>query len=145
MTKIGANDPCPCESGLKYKRCCREWHERAVAASRRLFRSAVEMNAADERLDALSNAVNDLRRAGSLGEAERTCADLMRECPDIDDPWWRMAQIREDRGDLAGALAAWKKVRAFHRTCPEVFVPDPTWVAETNGHIERLERAITGT
>ncbi len=21
-TKIGANQPCPCESGLKYKRCC---------------------------------------------------------------------------------------------------------------------------
>jgi hypothetical protein len=144
MTRIGANDPCPCESGLKYKRCCRDWHERARSASRRVFRSAAEMSAADERLDELSNAVNDLRRVGKLDEAERACADLMRECPDIDDPWWRMAQIREDRGDLAGALDAWRKVRAFHRTCPEVFVPDPSWIVETDGHIERLERAITG-
>jgi len=22
VTKIGRNDPCPCGSGLKYKKCC---------------------------------------------------------------------------------------------------------------------------
>jgi len=24
--KISPNDPCPCYSGLKYKKCCRPWH-----------------------------------------------------------------------------------------------------------------------
>ncbi|WP_268036263.1 MULTISPECIES: SEC-C metal-binding domain-containing protein [Clostridium] len=22
LTKVGRNDPCPCESGKKYKKCC---------------------------------------------------------------------------------------------------------------------------
>jgi len=24
-TKVGRNDPCPCGSGKKYKRCCGKW------------------------------------------------------------------------------------------------------------------------
>ena len=27
--KVGRNDPCPCGSGKKYKRCCMEKHEHA--------------------------------------------------------------------------------------------------------------------
>jgi hypothetical protein len=28
MAKIGRNDPCPCGSGKKYKRCCEETRQR---------------------------------------------------------------------------------------------------------------------
>jgi hypothetical protein len=34
-TKIGRNDPCPCGSGLKYKRCCEERDRRRAADARR--------------------------------------------------------------------------------------------------------------
>src|SRR5258708_16685846 len=40
MAKIGRNDPCPCGSGKKYKRCCLEKDEtaeRKFAATERTF------------------------------------------------------------------------------------------------------------
>lgn len=27
MPKVGVNEPCPCESGLKYKKCCKNVRE----------------------------------------------------------------------------------------------------------------------
>jgi hypothetical protein len=41
MSKTGRNDPCPCGSGLKYKKCCQE-KENIVAARRREEHAAVE-------------------------------------------------------------------------------------------------------
>lgn len=140
MAKIGANDPCPCASGLKYKRCCRDWHERAEAASRRVFTNMEALNAADDLLDTLSNTAVDLREAGDLDAAERTCGDLLQQCPDADDAYWRLAQVREARGDLVGALDAWRKVRGFQLVCGHITNPDPSWIEETEGHIARLER-----
>ncbi len=53
MAKIGRNDPCPCGSGLKYKKCClpQEAEQRAVVAAsaggnpeyRPVIRQGVEM------------------------------------------------------------------------------------------------------
>ena len=34
MAAIGRNEPCPCGSGLKYKRCCALKEQRASVASR---------------------------------------------------------------------------------------------------------------
>lgn len=34
MTAIGRNEPCPCGSGLKYKRCCALKQDRMPAGSR---------------------------------------------------------------------------------------------------------------
>ena len=34
MGKVGRNDPCPCGSGKKYKKCCMEKDEERAAASR---------------------------------------------------------------------------------------------------------------
>src|SRR5689334_9579352 len=31
--KISPNDPCPCHSGLKYKKCCRPYHNGMPAPS----------------------------------------------------------------------------------------------------------------
>ncbi|HEU4534723.1 MAG TPA: SEC-C metal-binding domain-containing protein [Polyangiaceae bacterium] len=33
MTKIGRNDPCPCGSGKKYKKCCLAKDEQAALAA----------------------------------------------------------------------------------------------------------------
>jgi hypothetical protein len=33
MTKIGRNDPCPCGSGKKYKKCCSAKDEQAALAA----------------------------------------------------------------------------------------------------------------
>jgi uncharacterized protein len=33
MTKIGRNDPCPCGSGKKYKKCCYDKDQAAAHAA----------------------------------------------------------------------------------------------------------------
>ena len=78
MPKIGRNDPCPCGSGRKYKRCCMGKGEASVRAKRaavhkeqqaRIADLAAAIQEADE-LDQASNSVVDLIHAGRLDEAE---------------------------------------------------------------------------
>ena len=42
MAKIGRNDPCPCGSGKKYKKCCLAGDEAAARAARPAPPAAVE-------------------------------------------------------------------------------------------------------
>ncbi len=87
--KTSRNDPCPCGSGKKYKKCCLEKDQtseraeltrvaakRAAAekAQRQATREAFE---ASQVLDAASNAVLDLVRAGRLDDAERAARELL--------------------------------------------------------------------
>jgi hypothetical protein len=48
MMKIGRNDPCPCGSGKKYKKCCWEKDEAAAHASTVTAETAAEAAAAAE-------------------------------------------------------------------------------------------------
>ncbi|MCK5228967.1 MAG: SEC-C domain-containing protein, partial [Desulfobulbaceae bacterium] len=47
MGKIGRNDPCPCRSGLKYKKCCqkkeRDGEERPVVPDSSSISLSVEV------------------------------------------------------------------------------------------------------
>src|ERR1700722_16788458 len=115
MAKPGRNDPCPCGSGNKYKKCCLA-KEEAVAREqlvkaqaphdtlRRDQRAAAnrlqvtELTAAvvarlaraeeaEDALDIASNAVVDLVRAAKLDEAEAAARDLLRRFPDMHDGW----------------------------------------------------------
>ena len=93
MAKPGRNDPCPCGSGKKYKKCClaneeaAEREQLAEAEARRAESAAAhrlhlqEMRAAmatlsyaedadEDALTIASNAAADLVRAGKLDEAE---------------------------------------------------------------------------
>ena len=83
MAKPGRNDPCPCGSGKKYKRCCLDKdvaaeleHERLAAAA---WRPIVDVNIvnrfdefdtddAEDELTANSNAAVDLVDEGRLDE-----------------------------------------------------------------------------
>src|SRR5712691_5130578 len=75
MAKIGRNDPCPCGSGQKYKRCCLP-REEAAAAERAATQARqveppvmpFEMLSDDDGLDQASNVVIDLIDAGRLDE-----------------------------------------------------------------------------
>ena len=112
MAKPGRNDPCPCGSGKKYKKCCltndeaaenerlvaerAEREERAAAKRQELrkVREAITANFAasdlldddfgDELMDA-SNRVVDLIRAGKLDEADRKLIAFLRHNPDYAD------------------------------------------------------------
>ena len=103
MEKTGRNDPCPCGSGKKYKKCCLPKHEaeerlraagqqaereeRAAAHRLSLREARARMLAGVEddidQLTAASNAAAALVRAAKLDEAERAAQDLLERFPGI--------------------------------------------------------------
>lgn len=121
MSKPGRNDPCPCGSGKKYKRCCLHQHE--AAAAERAAAAAAEAAAqppppgfvweGDNELDDASNRVVDLVHAGQLDEAEQAARELLVRYPDVHDGFERLAMVYEARGDRAQAAEYYRKALAF--------------------------------
>lgn len=121
MTKTGRNDPCPCGSGKKYKRCCQEKDEAERSASRAAAQAAQqaalqaqqlarqaryeaaekafiektwELDVYCELADA-SNAVIKMVRAGRLDEAEAAARDLLVRYPEVHDGYDRLGMVYE--------------------------------------------------
>ena len=109
MAKIGRNDPCPCGSGKKYKRCCYRQRKTALPA----LDSGWQVELSD--LDELSNRVVQLIAQDRLDEAERACERLAREYPDQVDALERYAMLYEARGDNQKAAEHYRKAAAFAR------------------------------
>jgi tetratricopeptide (TPR) repeat protein len=120
MARIGRNDPCPCGSGQKYKRCCLPRDE-AVAAERAaappadaaLATPLFEIVAEDDGLDDASNVVIDLIDAGRLDEAEQAAQDLLARYPDVHDGLERIAMVAAARGDRPRAAEYYRKAADF--------------------------------
>jgi tetratricopeptide (TPR) repeat protein len=143
MDKTGRNDPCPCGSGKKYKKCCLPKHEadqrqqlaeqqaerdqRAAAhrSSLREVKAAIAARLAgiaevdDDPLTAASNAVVDLVHAGKLDEAEHAARDLLVRFPDLHDGYDRLGMVLEARGENRQAADCYRKVIAFIRQHPD--------------------------
>ncbi len=134
MPKTGRNDPCPCDSGKKYKHCCLEKDraaELAPAVGQRVALQAQKANQAAQRkdyqaellesqaLDAASNAVVDLVHAGRLDEAEQAARELLVRYPEVHDGYDRLGMVHEARGQLRQAADCYRKVIEFTRANPE--------------------------
>lgn len=146
VTKTGRNDPCPCGSGKKYKRCCND-ADRArgapvLATSTRTSSSSREpiLIIEDDGLDELSNSVLDLIRERRFEEALAACDRLLREFPDVQDGLERSGLVHAAMGNHAIAAE-------FFRRAVD-FVTDPVrreyyddeaieWYRE---HLDREER-----
>ena len=125
MAKIGRNDPCPCGSGQKYKRCCgprddaaaaeRAAADRAPALGRQTPRFAPEtaIGGEDDGLDDASNVVIDLIDAGRLDEAEHAAQDLLERYPEVHDGLERLAMVAAARGDRPRAAEYYRKAADF--------------------------------
>jgi len=154
MAKPGRNDPCPCGSGKKYKRCCLEKDEAAVRklAPAPLPRGAAavaspssqplpnfsglaaEMTARlaaayggddnEDELTTASNAAVDLVHEGKLDEAEQVARDLIERFPDFHDGWDRLGMVYQARGDQRQAADCYRKVIDFIRAHPDDYEPD---------------------
>ena len=103
MANTGRNDPCPCGSGKKYKRCCLDKDEAAereelaarvtpaldppwqrspeILAEMREALGAISVDDDEDELTAASNAAVDLVNAGKLDEAEKAARDLLERFP----------------------------------------------------------------
>src|SRR5580704_1787282 len=119
MAKPGRNDPCPCGSGNKYKKCCLA-KEEAVAREQLVKAQAPrdtlrrDQRAAADRLQI---------RAAKLDEAEAAARDLLRRFPDVHDGWDRLGMVHEARGDSRQAADCYRKVIAFIRDHPDDYEP----------------------
>jgi tetratricopeptide (TPR) repeat protein len=145
MATPGRNDPCPCGSGKKYKKCClpkEEAEEGKViakeqaareerAAARRLeerqakaaflerFLAANEVDEELEELTAASNAAVDLVKTGKLDEAEAAARGLLDRFPHVHDGWDRLGMVHEARGQNKEAADCYRKALEIIRAQPE--------------------------
>lgn len=117
MKTVGRNDPCPCGSGKKYKKCClaADVWDRA-APSGKILGSLAELKAEVEELDNLSNSVIALIKAEDWAAAEAACHQLQKRYPDQVDGVWRKAMVEEARGNRAAAAKAYREAAEFMRT-----------------------------
>ena len=141
MPKTGRNDPCPCGSGKKYKHCCLEKDRAAEFAPAVQQRVALQAHKANQvaqqkayqaellqsratwqeaqTLDAASNAVIDLIRAGRLDEAEQAARELLVRYPEVHDGYDRLGMVHEARGQFRQAADCYRSVVEFARANPD--------------------------
>lgn len=140
MPKLVRNDPCPCGSGQKYKRCCLGKDQAAAQAQRAAVQEQQRARSADlaaawaesNELDDASNSVVDLIHAGKLDEAEQTARDLLVRYPEVPDGHTRLGMVYEARGQKREAADCYRKVVEFMRTHPADFDPQsPTSFLES--------------
>jgi tetratricopeptide (TPR) repeat protein len=117
----GRNDPCPCGSGKKYKRCCG-----ALALARR-------------DVDALVEAADALRARGRAREALPLYEQALELNP-------RSAEARNNLGNALFELGAWTEALGHYRRALELR-PDDAQVHSNLGNALRqlgqLEEALT--
>ena len=114
MAKPGRNDPCPCGSGKKYKKCCLPLHEESRAKQQ----EAVSLTPGFTDLDDLSNSVVDLIGKGRLDEAEAACRELLTRYPDQIDGTERLAAVYEAKGEKKLAAEYYRKAAEFAKGSP---------------------------
>jgi hypothetical protein len=126
MSKVGRNEPCPCGSGQKFKRCCEEKENAAAAERAREHAAAAAARLAEDRptspspvlweddeLDELSNSVVRLIKEKRFDEALAVCERLRNEFSDVHDWLERSALVHEARGDHRLALDFYRRHVAF--------------------------------
>lgn len=142
--KSGRNDPCPCGSGQKYKRCCLpkdQLAESAAMAQAAVDRAKLEaqhyhhhshdgcdfcgdLGDEEDELTRDSNAVVDLVHEGKLDEAEQAARDLLQRYPQVHDGYDRLGMVYEARGEKKQAADCYRKVIEFVRAHPQQYEPE---------------------
>ena len=150
MAKPGRNDPCPCGSGKKYKRCCFDEDEAAerTALAATTWRPTIDVEIAnsfaefetddtEDELTMASNAAVDLLDQGKLDEAEQVARNLLERFPDVHDGWDRLGMVYQARGDNQKAADCYRKVVDVIRAHPESY--DPGFETAFRKLIDRLD------
>jgi hypothetical protein len=124
MAKYGRNDPCPCGSGKKYKRCCLE--AQAPSSTLNLAATAtVAPEVHDDLCDCCIDALNeradralDLLLEDRLDDAEVMARDLLRDFPREVEGTDLLSMVAEARGDLPLAITLLRQAIALVRVHP---------------------------
>lgn len=137
---VGRNDPCPCGSGRKHKKCCLATDEAQVAPAAAPPAPTMQPPAGmfESELDRLGNSALDAIEAGRFEEAEKLCRRLLSEYPDAPDGHERMAMLREAQGRFQEAAERYGAVLEMMRREPEGFDPEAVRYFE-----DRRKRALS--
>lgn len=144
-TKIGRNDPCPCGSGNKYKRCCLELDEKAERDARAAVAAALAAEQAEDdefaewsdKLDDDSNVVIDLIEAGELDQAEQAAHQLIANYPEVHDGYDRLGMVYEARKEPKKAADCYRKVIDFMQAHPTDY--DAEFLADFEQLVRKLD------
>lgn len=120
MSKTGRNDPCPCGSGKKFKRCCMKATQVTPAQEEPSPTSYAQgafviVDDFEDDLDDRSNEIVDLINDGHLDEAEAKCHQLLNDHPDQVDGLDRLGMVYEARGQGDKAAEYYKRAADFIR------------------------------
>jgi tetratricopeptide (TPR) repeat protein len=139
-SSVGRNDPCPCGSGKKYKKCCLsrdqgggpkvvEPHEQPAGEDHDHVRAgALDVPAGltsaqareyVERLDRWSNAARDALDEGRVEEAEKLADRLRTEYPDQIDGYELCGMVRLQHGRWAEAAEGFEQAIAIALKHPD--------------------------
>ena len=107
MAKIGRNDPCPCGSGKKHKRCCLIAQAPTLEPARVVMTASAPVEDHDDDLcdcclDALNERADralDLLLDDRVDEAEAMAHDLMRDFPGEVEGIDLLSMVAEARGE----------------------------------------------
>lgn len=152
MSKPGRNDPCPCGSRQKFKRCCllKQTPAPSAAAPRHAVSGGMlatnlpeqyslpqgDYDPAEE-LTRLSNEAVDLVHEGNLEKAELIARDLLARFPEIHDGYDRLGMIHEARGEAKLAADCYRNAVAVIRSHPQLY--DPQFEDLFHELIEKLD------
>ena len=141
MTKIGRNQPCPCGSGRKYKRCCGQ-RDRAAHVPATPVEAPEGYRWAETDLDRFSNSVVRLVDQGRLDEADAACEELRTRYPEVVDWLMRKAMVCEARGETELAIEYFERTIAWMDAHPDNFGPESR--EPFCEDIERLRGSLRG-
>lgn len=116
-TPIGRNDPCPCGSGKKYKKCCID----KAGPITQMPVPASGDGILESDPDQLSNAALDAIEGKRFDEAEKLCERLLKEFPDLIDGHERLAMLREAEGRFQDAADQYSRVLEMMERRPAAF------------------------
>jgi tetratricopeptide (TPR) repeat protein len=149
MAKPGRNEPCPCGSGKKYKRCCldkdqeaeRRLQRKTAAETAARLAAQYDIDETEQELASASNAAVDLVHEGKLDEAEEAARELLERFPSAHDGWDRLGMVYQARGDNQKAADCYRKVIDLIRANPDDY--DPGFEAVFHKLVARLDPTPT--
>jgi len=126
---VGRNEPCPCGSGKKYKKCCqanepvvRDTAPPVPSPMKEFIRDRKEyFEDGLDRLDEISNSAVDAIRGKRYEEAEKICEQLLRDYSWIIDGHDRLGMLREAQGRYREAADHYAQVLEMIEKEPEGF------------------------
>lgn len=126
MAKPGRNDPCPCGSGKKYKKCCLPKDNAKECA-----------DLEDQEIGDSTHVVVELVQAGQLDDAEVAARELLARYPAEPDGWDCLGIVHEARGENREAANCYRKMRDIMRQRPDDY--EQNFETEFAELIDRLD------